>query len=103
MLAGLVEDDEPCGGTSTNNGNEGLAIMSLTYKVPEPPGRPFRKGDIVETLDRNGGVMGTEVVVYAGPKIVRTKDGRRWNQDGWWVGEIAWPFPSIRLKGSAGN
>jgi hypothetical protein len=32
------------------------AEQSLTYVVPAPPPRPFRRGDKVETLDRDGSV-----------------------------------------------
>lgn len=73
--------------------------MSDTYKMPKPIGRPFVKGEIVETCDRDLNVMDEQKVVYAGKRIVRTKCGRTWRAtDGWYVGHDAWPFPSIRHK-----
>lgn len=73
--------------------------MSLTYKMPKPIRKPFVKGEVVQTCDRNLVPMGKVKVVYAGRKIVRTEDGRTWRAtDGWYVGRQVWPFPSIRHK-----
>lgn len=70
----------------------------LNY-VPAKPIRAFRKGDIVEKLNRNGEVVSVVRVTYASSKVVHTSCGRRWDQRGWWFpDEHAWPFPSIRLK-----
>jgi hypothetical protein len=70
----------------------------MTYVLPKRLRRPFKRGDIVETCHSDLSKMGTQKVVYAGKKIVRTDDGRRWRaSDGWYVGWRAWPFPSIRL------
>ncbi len=72
---------------------------ALTYKRPQTPTRKFRVGDVVETLHRDGTPMETVRVVYAGPRVVRTSCGRRWDQRGWWFpGPNAWPFPTIRLQ-----
>lgn len=70
----------------------------LYYTVPKPIRRPFVRGEIVETCDRDLSTMGTQRVVYAGKRIVRTACGRRWcAKTGWWMGEHrAYPFPSIR-------
>jgi len=72
--------------------------MSLTYKLPEPLNRPFRRGDRVEVCDRDLRVMDVESVVYAGKKVVRLFGGRRFRaSDGWYIGTNGtWPFPSIR-------
>lgn len=75
--------------------------MDLTYIPPKAPPRPFAKGDTVEVLDRNHRVLSRQLVVRAGPKVVRTGCERRWTQKGEWLGEDrAWPFPSIRLAAS---
>lgn len=71
--------------------------MTLTYKVPKPPKTPFQRGEMVEVLDREHKVISTQKVIYAGKRIVRTACGRRWDaKSGWWIGDEAWPFPSIR-------
>lgn len=76
-------------------------MSALEYVPPTPPPRPFAKGDVVEVLDREGRVLSRQDVTRAGPRVVRTGCGRRWRQDGWWIGEErAWPFPSIRLPGA---
>lgn len=71
--------------------------MNLTYKEPVTPERPFKLGDIVEVLDRGHNVLSIAEVVAAGPRRIKTTCGRSWTQAGWWVGEQAYPFPSIRL------
>lgn len=70
----------------------------MTYKVPKPRGKPFRKGDLVETCDRHLEVMEVVRIVAAGSRQVRTECGRLWRQkDGWWIGDTGvFPFPSIR-------
>ena len=74
-------------------------MSELTYVPPEPPVRPFRKADRVETLNREGGVIGEQIVTAVRGNIVRTDCGRRWSAHGWWFDGLAsWPFPSIRLK-----
>lgn len=71
--------------------------MSLTYKEPIAPERPFKLGDIVEVLDREHNVLSIASVIAAGPRRVKTTCGRSWTQAGWWAGDGAYPFPSIRL------
>jgi hypothetical protein len=71
--------------------------VTLTYVVPTTPSRPFERGDFVDVMDRDGRRESTRKVVYAGPQVVRTDCGRRWDQRGYWIGENrAWPFPWIR-------
>lgn len=71
--------------------------MTMTYKEPETPERPFKLGDIVEVLDRDHNVLSIAGVVAAGPRRVKTTCGRSWTQAGWWAGDQVYPFPSIRL------
>ncbi|AWJ93258.1 hypothetical protein Sp245p_25890 (plasmid) [Azospirillum baldaniorum] len=72
-------------------------MTDLTYVLPEPPEYPFRVGDEVETVNRNGEAMGRQHITRIKGKIVTTDCGRRWTKDGWWHGETrAYPFPSIR-------
>lgn len=66
-------------------------MADLTYKVPEPPPRPFRPGDTIEVLDREFKIIGKQKVVMASARIWR-QDGYRLDDD-----NRAWPFPSIRL------
>ena len=70
--------------------------MTLTYIPPTKPSRPFKVGDIVDTMDREHNRMGTVKVVRAGPRIVKTSCGRTWSPRGWYVGHNEWPFPWIR-------
>lgn len=74
-------------------------MADLTYKEPVPPPRPFKRGDMVEVLDRDHTVLSQQRVREATKNYVTTECGRIWTQGGWWVGEDdrAWPFPSIRL------
>lgn len=73
--------------------------MNLTYTVPKPIRRPFETGEIVEFCDRDLKVLSELKIVRAGKRIVRVEDGRTFRAtDGWYVGEQAWPFPSIRHK-----
>lgn len=72
-------------------------MADLTYHVPDAPARPFKKGDVVVTVDREGKDMDRRIVTSAGKRIVKTDCGRQWTQDGWrWDGERTWPFPTIR-------
>lgn len=72
---------------------------ALYYTPPVKPSRAFRKGDKVLILSREHTVIGEHVVTRAGPMIVRTDCGRRWDQRGWWCDEeMAYPFPSIVHK-----
>lgn len=77
----------------------------LTYKRPGPIGKSFTRGEVVEVCDRNLRVMGIGKVVYAGKRVVRLNDNRRFRaSDGWWIGENGtWPFPSIRHLTPAGR
>lgn len=68
----------------------------MTYVQPTKPSRPFKRGDLVDAMDREGNRMSTVRVVRAGKRIVRTSCGRTWSQRGWWIGEQEWPFPWIR-------
>lgn len=72
--------------------------MTLTYKRPKKPQTPFKRGQLVEVCDRDLTTMSVVKVVYAGKRITRLADGRRFETEtGWWVGENgSWPFPSIR-------
>jgi hypothetical protein len=69
-----------------------------TYRVPEPIGLQFTKGEFVEVCDRDLSVMSIKKVIYAGKSVVRIADNRRFRaSDGWWIGRNGiWPFPSIR-------
>ena len=72
---------------------------TLYYTPTDPPKQPFRCGDVVDTFDRNGVAMERVIVTYAGPKVVRTSCGRRWNQKGeWFPDDRAWPFPTIQVS-----
>lgn len=72
-------------------------MADLTYHVPDPPARPFKKGDAVAIVDREGNDIGRQTVTAAGKRIVTTDCGRQWTQNCWrWDGEREWPFPSIR-------
>lgn len=69
-----------------------------TYKVFDPPHRPFRVGDEVIVLDREGMNLGRQKIVLASGRIAGTECGRIWRQkDGYWIGDEnrAWPFPTI--------
>ena len=74
-------------------------MADLTYKVPVPPLRQFRPGDVVEVLDREFNVIGRQKVVMASGRICKTECGRIWAQDGWRIDDdnTRRPFPSIRL------
>jgi len=74
-------------------------VADLTYKVPVPPLRQFRPGDVVEVLDREFNVIGRQKVVMASGRICKTECGRIWAQDGWRIDDdnTRRPFPSIRL------
>jgi hypothetical protein len=97
-----IEQPIPSGSThpSRSPRNDGYDAIeqSMTYKVPKPIRRPFYRGEIVETCDRDLTVMSKQRVIRVGKRIVVTECGRRWRaSDGWWVGENGvWPFPSIR-------
>ena len=75
-------------------------MSDLTYVEPTPPMRPFKKGDKVEVLDRDGSVLSRRTVIRAGKRVAVTECSRRWRQaDGWFIGSTAaHPFPSIRLE-----
>lgn len=71
--------------------------MKLTYVIPTKPSRSFVRGDIVDVMDREGLVISTRRVVRAGKRVAVTDCGRRWNQNGYWIGENgSWPFPWIK-------
>lgn len=74
-----------------------ITSATMKYKEPAAPARPFKLGDLVEVLDRDHNVLSIAGVTAAGPRRVKTTCGRSWTQAGWWVGEQAYPFPSIRL------
>lgn len=73
---------------------------AMTYIEPPPLPRPFVRGDTVQVMNRDHTpCQGVHRVVYAGKKVVRIEDGRRYRAtDGWWIGDTAaWPFPWLRL------
>ena len=71
---------------------------TLYYTPIDPPARPFKRGDAVDTLDRHGKPMERTTVVRAGRKVVHTSCGRAWNQSGEYFSDgRGWPFPTIRL------
>lgn len=71
--------------------------MALTYELPTRPSRPFKRGDLVDTMNRDHSYMETVRVVRASSRSATTDCGRRWDQSGWWISETcAWPFPWIR-------
>jgi hypothetical protein len=73
------------------------AIMTLTYVVPTNPRRAFKRGDIVDVMDRECKRMSSQRVTFARKNFIVTECGRHWNQDGWWIGENGtWPFPWIK-------
>lgn len=73
--------------------------MTLYYTPPKPIERPFVVGEIVEVCDRDLKAISEVQVKYAGKKIVRLVDGRTFRAtDGYWLGDEAYPFPSIRHK-----
>lgn len=74
-------------------------MINLTYKIPIPPPRQFRPGDIVEVLDRDHRVLSRQKVVIASGRMCITECGRVWAQDGWRIDSenVRRPFPSIRL------
>lgn len=72
----------------------------MEYVPPKKLKRPFKRGDRVQVVDRMGVPFDTiHRVRYAGKRVVRIDDGRRYRaSDGWWIGENgAWPFPSLTL------
>jgi len=72
----------------------------MTYKSPPHLKRPFRRGDWALVMNGDGTVCGGPyTVVYAGKKVVRLRDGRRYRaSDGWWIGSSGvFPFPWIKL------
>lgn len=72
-------------------------MADLTYKPPLKPKRPFKTGDVVEVIDRDHKVIGTQKIVSVGLQLAKTECGRKWRLDGWrWADKKAWPFPSIR-------
>lgn len=73
-------------------------VADFTYKPSKPPKRPFRKGDVVELIDSQGGVVGTKTIVRIQATTVKTACGRTYTKDGrWYSDRRAWPFPWIRL------
>lgn len=101
---------------------EDARSRTMIYVIPTPPNKPFKKGDIVETVDRDGKTMATGVKIASKRgrvrvwkmqssdsevvPVVKTEDGREWNAlNGYWIGRHSgypreWPFPSIRTCGS---
>lgn len=74
-------------------------MSALTYIYPPELERPFKRRDCVQVMNGDGTVCGkNHRVVYAGPKVVRIEDGRRYRaSDGWWIGSNGiWPFPWLR-------
>ena len=74
--------------------------MTLEYTVPKPIENPFVAGEIVEVCSRDLRPMSEVRVAYAGKRMIRLDDGRRFRaSDGWWIGSNGvFPFPSIRHK-----
>jgi hypothetical protein len=69
--------------------------MSLTY-VPTVNTRPFRVGETVLVLDREGKVISRQTVKRINKRTVETGCGRLWSLAGEYVGDNGvWPFPSI--------
>lgn len=72
-------------------------MSDLTYVPAEAPARPFKVGDLVDVIDREGKVMSTREVTKKEDSDVLTDCGRWWTRSGWWIGDCrAWPFPTIR-------
>lgn len=70
-------------------------------KYIEPPKlkRPFKRGDKVKVVNGDHTICGADhCVIYAGKRVVRIEDGRRYRAtDGWWIGSAGtWPFPFLR-------
>lgn len=71
--------------------------MTLTYVAPTKPSRPFKRGDIVDVMDRDGKRLSTYKITHASKRRVLTDCGRSWDQRGWWLGANgSYPFPWIR-------
>lgn len=71
--------------------------MTLYFRVPKPIRHHFTTGEFVEVCDRSLNTMSVVKIKRAGTKVVKLSDGRTFRaSDGWWIGEKAWPFPSIR-------
>jgi hypothetical protein len=70
----------------------------MTYRIPKPLNRALKCGDEVEVCDRDLSPMSRVRVARSGKRVVRLRDGRRFDaQTGYWIGENRrWPFPSIR-------
>ncbi len=71
--------------------------MALTYKVPPKLVRPFKVGDYVGVFSHEGIEISRTIVTRVTTLRVTTKDGRDWDDDGWWLDDgHAYPFPYIR-------
>jgi hypothetical protein len=70
----------------------------LTFKIPNKGRGAFKTGEVVEVVDRDLKVIGTQKIVSVGLQLAKTECGRKWRMyDGWrWAENKAWPFPSIR-------
>ena len=79
--------------------------MDLTYKEFDPPSHPFKMGDVVVVVDREGVALSEQKIAKVLAKTVKTACGREWTKDrGWYVGDTrAWPFPTIRLREDVKN
>lgn len=87
---------------AANTEKDRMEKQALTYETPWPLPRPFVKGDKVHVYSRDLIVIGITDVAYAGVKVIRTKDGRRWEATtGLWLDDlhchVTYPFPLIRL------
>jgi len=72
-------------------------MADLIYHVPDPPKRPFKKGDAVIVVDSGGKSVGRQTIANTTAKTVTTDCGRQWTADGWrWDSERRWPFPTIK-------
>jgi len=71
--------------------------MALTYKVPPKLDRKLAVGDAVSVFSRDGIEISRTVVSRVSTLRITTKDGRDWDDDGWWLDDChAYPFPYIR-------
>lgn len=78
-----------------------MSTQKLMYTIAPPPAREFRKGDVVDILDRNLKQLSVEQITYVGTNIVRTGPSKRqWSsKTGLFFDGVAFfPFPSIRLS-----
>jgi hypothetical protein len=70
--------------------------MTLTY-VPAENTRPFRRGESVLVLSRDGEPIGKQRITRVNRRTVKTDCGRTWSSEGEYYSDgVAYPFPTIK-------